>query len=360
VQQPGVAQLPDLLAGEAYALVGAVTGAVHHRGEAHRHVGDTARVPERGGVALLDRVHRRLHEPFEQALDLLVQAAVLDGDRGLAGKRGDELHGALRVRHHLTFDVGRGRQHGLGTALAVDQLQDTDHILLVILHGDDEHRLGAVAVPLVEGAIDAVLHVGRQEVRIVDHERLAGHRGVAREARAVDGNGELDERRLGLGIGLRQSEAQALLTLIARFDEVEAAGVGGSDAAGLREDQVEQGLHVALGAERDADTGELADFAAAARGLAPGPGRLQPGGGLAIPCPHRHQQLPRADGLAHESRQQLGRHLRRNVRLAIATEGYDRAARVDEGAQHVEWKHGAALGVEHEHARPLVHGQVAR
>src|SRR5213076_2269972 len=118
-------------------------------------------------------------------------------------------------------------------------------------------------------------HVGRQEVRIVDHERLAGHRGVAREARAVDGNGELDERRLGLGIGLRQSEAQALLTLIARFDEVEAAGVGGSDAAGLREDQVEQGLHVALGAERDADTGELADLAAAARRFGPGPGGLR-------------------------------------------------------------------------------------
>src|SRR5207245_11347131 len=120
-----------------------------------------------------------------------------------------------------------------------------------------------------------------------------------------------------LGIGLRQPEAQALLTLIAGFDEVEAAGVGGRDAAGLREDEVEQGLHVALGAERDADAGELPDLAAAARSLGPGPRGLAPGGGLAIPCPHRYPQLPGADGLAHEPRAQLGRHLRGDVRLAV-------------------------------------------
>src|SRR5205823_12438977 len=53
VQQPGVAELADLLAREAHALVGAVARAVHHDGEAHGHVRDPPRVAEGGRVALL-------------------------------------------------------------------------------------------------------------------------------------------------------------------------------------------------------------------------------------------------------------------------------------------------------------------
>src|SRR5438045_7399032 len=61
------------------------------------------------------------------------------------------LHDALPI-----FDVRRRREYRFGVALAVDQLQHTDHVLLVILHRDDQHGLGAVAVPLVERAVDAV------------------------------------------------------------------------------------------------------------------------------------------------------------------------------------------------------------
>jgi hypothetical protein len=45
-------------------------------------------------IPLLDRVHGREHESFEQLLDFLVQPAVLDGDRRLTRQRGDHFHGA--------------------------------------------------------------------------------------------------------------------------------------------------------------------------------------------------------------------------------------------------------------------------
>ena len=239
MEQAGIADLLDLLPGERHAAIGAVLRAVDDGGESHRHVGDPSRVAEGGRVPLLDRVHRGPYEPLKQPLDLLVQPAVFDRDRRLSGERGHELHGALRVRHDLLLHVRRRREHRFGMALAVDQLEDADDFFLVILHRDDEHRLGAVAVTLVEGAVDAVLHVGRQEVRVVHHEGLARHRRIAREARAVHGNGEFDEGRLGLGEGLRVLEPQALLPLLARLDEVEAARVRGGDTAGLLEDLVE-------------------------------------------------------------------------------------------------------------------------
>src|SRR2546427_31910 len=155
-------------------------------------------------------------------------------------------------------------------ALAVDELQHADDLFLVVLHRNHEHRLGAVAVPLVEGAVDAVFDVGRQEVGVVEDQGLARDRGVPGEAGAVDGHREFDERRLGLGIGLGQPEAQPLLPLAARFHEVEAARVRLGDATRLCEDEVEQGLQIALGPEGDADAGELADLAAARRRLAAG------------------------------------------------------------------------------------------
>src|SRR2546430_12435835 len=46
--------------------------------------------------------------------------------------------------------------------------------------------------------------------------------------------------------------------------------------------------------------------------------------------------------------------------LAVAAERHDGATRIHEGAQHVQRKRGPALVVEHEHARPVVHGEVSR
>ena len=301
VEQPRVADLFDLFAGESDGAIGPVLGAVDHAGQSHGHVRDSSRVTERGRVPLLDRMHRGLHEPLEQSLDFFVQPAVLDRDRRLSRERGHELHGAPRVRYYLVLHVRRRGEYGFGVALAVDELEDADHFFLVILHGEDEHRLRAVAVALVERAVDAVFHVRRQEVGIVDHERLAGHRRVPRETRAVHRDRELDERRVGLGVRLRDPEAQPLLALVARLDEVETARVRGGNPSRLREDELEQGFQVPLGAEGDADARQLADLAAAVGGLGSGAGGLHAGGGFPIPRPYRDQQLPRPDRRPHEA-----------------------------------------------------------
>src|SRR5437016_11606098 len=66
---------------------------------------------------------------------------------------------------------------------------------------------------------------------------------------------------LGLRVGLCEAEAQSLLPRFA-FDQVQAARVGRGDAPRLGEDEVEQGIEVALRAERHADVRELGDLAA--------------------------------------------------------------------------------------------------
>ena len=359
MEQPGIADLTNLLAREHHVAIRAVIDAIDHVREAHGHVGDAAGMSEGRRVALFDRVHRGLHESLEQLLDLLVQPAVLDCNRCLPGERRHQLHRALRVGHDLVLHVGRLREHGVGVALAVDELQDADDLFLVILHRDHEHRLRPIPVALVERAVDAVLDIGRQEVCVVDHQRLARHRSVAREARAIDRDRELHERRRGLGVRLRDAKAQPLLALFTCLDQVQAARVRRRDAAGLRDDELQQGLQVALGAERDADAGELADLAAPVRGLRAGARRLGAGGRLAIPRAHGHEELPRPHGVPHEAGQQLRGHLRGQVGFAVTAERHDRAPRVDERPQHVQREGGAALGVEYEHRRPLIHHQIA-
>ena len=313
---------------------------------------------ERGRVPLLDRRDGGVHEPLEEVLDLRVELAVLDGHRRLAGEGGDEFDRPPRERHDLALHVRRRGEHGLEVALAVDELQHADDLFLVVLHRNHEHRLGAVAVPLVEGAVDAVFDVGRQEVGVVEDQGLARDRGVPGEAGAVDGHREFDERRLGLGVGLGQPEAQPLLPLAARFHEVEAARVRLGDATRLCEDEVEQGLQIALGPEGDADAGELADLAAARRRLVAGARRLHPRRPLPEPGAHRDEQLPRPGGVPHEARQQLRGHLLGHVRLPVAPQRHDGAARVHERPQHVQGEERTAFGIEHQHRGALVHREL--
>ena len=97
--------------------------------------------------------------------------------------------------------------------------------------------------------------------------------------------------------------AQPPRTLLGRLDQVQAAGVGRRDPPGLRENQIEQGLEVALGAQRDADPGQLADLAAAQRGFRARPGRLGARRRLAESGAHGDEKLARAGGMAHEARQ---------------------------------------------------------
>src|SRR5207249_5420648 len=62
VEQPRVADLFDLFAGESDGAIGPVLGAVDHAGQSHGHVRDSSRVTERGRVPLLDRMHRGLQD----------------------------------------------------------------------------------------------------------------------------------------------------------------------------------------------------------------------------------------------------------------------------------------------------------
>src|SRR5258708_14969299 len=107
VQQAGVADLLQLLAREVDAAERPVAGAIHDLGEPHRVVGHPAAVPERGWIALLDRQDGGRDEALEQALDVLVQPAVLDGYGRLPGQCRDELDGALREGHHWRLAAAR-------------------------------------------------------------------------------------------------------------------------------------------------------------------------------------------------------------------------------------------------------------
>src|SRR5439155_18939505 len=218
----------------------------------------------------------------------------------------------------------------------------------------------AVAVALVERAVDRVFNIRRQEVRVVDDERIARDGAVPGETGAVDGDRELDERRLGLRVRLRQPKAQPLRPLRAVLDEVQAAGVRLRDAARLGQDQVEQSLQVALGPQRDADARELADFARALRRFATRARGLCARRGFAEAGPNRDEQAARARWMRQESRQKLGGEGVGHVGFTVASQRDDGAAGVHEGAQHVQGERGAALGVEEKHRGPVFNSEIPR
>ena len=85
-----------------------------------------------------------------------MRVGVLEGHRGLAGERLHELLGPPSEGDDRLVDERDGPQHRGGVALLVDELDDADHVVLVVLHGHDQHRLRAVARLLVEGAADVV------------------------------------------------------------------------------------------------------------------------------------------------------------------------------------------------------------
>ena len=83
VQQRGVAQLHQLVVAELELAIGTRLAAVRRLRERHREVGHAERVAGRRRIARLDRRHRRLHEALEEVPDRQIEAAVVDGDRGL-------------------------------------------------------------------------------------------------------------------------------------------------------------------------------------------------------------------------------------------------------------------------------------
>ena len=83
VKQRGVANLAHLVGGEPHMAQGPLGGAVHGRGHRHRELGDAGGMPGGGGVAGLDGGDRGLDEAFEEAVDAVVEPAIVEGDGGL-------------------------------------------------------------------------------------------------------------------------------------------------------------------------------------------------------------------------------------------------------------------------------------
>ncbi len=333
VQQAGVAELPHLLGREPDHRVGPVAGPVHRLGQADRHRGHPLGMARRGWVALLDGRHRRADEALEQPLDGFVELAVLDRDGRLPRQRLDQLHRVRAEGDDLAGGLRRIVEDGGGVALAVDQLQHADYVALVILHRDDEHRLGAVAVPLVERPVERVGDVAGQHVDVVDDQGLALGGGVARQRRVVDRNREFDERNVGPALVLAQLEPQLSAALLVGLHDVEAAGVGVRDAPGLVQDEFEQGVVVLLGGEPHPDVAQLGQLAHPRGRLVAGQERLAPGGRGTEGGTQRQQQEAGAGGRREKGRQPLGRQSIRNIPLARSAEGHDGGARLEEPLQ---------------------------
>ncbi len=126
----------------------------------------------------------------------------------------------------------------------------------VIRHREDQQRLGQIAVLLIEAAVDLVLGVGGDVVRVVDHQRFAGHGHVARKALARDREDlfleGLDVDRIVLG----QLPAEDLPSAH-RVEEVERSRIGARELAGFAQDHGQQHGVIAHGRQRRADIGYL-------------------------------------------------------------------------------------------------------
>ena len=216
------------------------------------------RVTGGGGVPLVDRGDGCLDEPLEQVLDVPVELAVLDRDGCLTREGLNDLDLALAVGEYVRIGVVIVVDDRARVALAVDQLKHAHHPVAMVLHRDNELRLGAVAVLLVESAIERVGAVRRDLVNVVDGERLPVQRHVSRDAGAIEREGEVRIRKVGQRVVLRAQEVQGLVSLGVLLDEVQTAGIARGEPARLRQNQAEQLLRVTLAHERHADAVELA------------------------------------------------------------------------------------------------------
>ncbi len=129
VQERRVLELLQLPSREAGVGVGAGVHRVHDLGEPTREHADPKRVTAGGRIALLDRLHARADEALEDALDLVVEERVLQGDARLGGQRLQELLLALAELDDLRLKVLPLEEQLLRVPLLVDQLNDPDHVV---------------------------------------------------------------------------------------------------------------------------------------------------------------------------------------------------------------------------------------
>ena len=219
VQQRGVAQLHQLVVAEFELAVRSGLAAIDDLGEPDREVSHAERVARRGGVACFDRGHRRLHESLEQLANRQVQPAVVDGHRGLRGEGARQLFVPRAVGPHVPLDVVGAEQPRRAIVFAVDELQRADRLPLRRLHGDHEHRLGAIPGILVEPTVDREGRVLRRRVGVGEIDHVAGDRDVPGDAAVGQGQGGRPEGDRH-AVVLCEGEAQ-VRRLAALLDDVQ-------------------------------------------------------------------------------------------------------------------------------------------
>ena len=74
-------------------------------------------------------MHGRGHETLEEVLDAVDQAAIVQGDASLAGKRQRQITVFQREGHDFAIDVAGDELH-VGAVFAIDELDDA-HDLVV-------------------------------------------------------------------------------------------------------------------------------------------------------------------------------------------------------------------------------------
>ena len=126
MQQPGITKFAELVPRKPDGCERTVIDAVHRLGQVAGHGGHPLGMPRCGGIPVLDRRHRRLHESLEQPLDRLVQLRVLERDRRLARQRTRHRHRALVERLGPPLDVVPVTEPVAPVRLAIDQLEHAD------------------------------------------------------------------------------------------------------------------------------------------------------------------------------------------------------------------------------------------
>ena len=246
VQQGGVLQLLQVPGGKADLGVGPNRRAVHDLGQAHSQRGDALRVAGSGGITQLDGLDRRPDEALELVLDVAIEPVVFERHRRLAGERFGELLAVLRKRNHFLLNPSVRNQPRLGALLGVEQLENADDLVLLILHGDDQHRLGLVVEFAVKIAVQGKGKVGDATVSVLDVSESFRRDGVTRHALLVDGQGMRPNKELA-SVTLHQLEDEMLGPVRLLFHEIKRSRVGAGDFAALGHDQLEQRVRVALG-----------------------------------------------------------------------------------------------------------------
>ena len=225
----------------------------------------------------------------------------------------------------------------------------------MIPHCNRQHRLGAVSILLVERPIDRILDVRRQEVGIVDDQRLAGTGDITGDAGVVDGNSELIERNLGTRMILCELEPQHLAAVLRRFHQIQAARVRRCDTPRLREDQRLQGVVVPLGIERHTDAGQFVQLVTARFGTVTQALILGSGGRVAKRRPERYQEFPRlVRGRDHPAEQMVG------DLVTSPRQGHNCSAGVDKRPQARNRTQLLRRGIQQEDGRSFSDREIVR